>query len=297
MQLLIENNMESKLQQYKQVLFRTMKTFHNFCVEHDINYYGCSGTAIGAVRHQGCIPWDDDIDVLIPRKDYEKLLSLKDQFPALGYEIVNHTDNGYPLPFAKFCDANTTLWERKEYPFIEGVYIDLFPLDESPYDIELADSRVRRYKRLFRKYEYSLSSFSFADLWSALVKKDIRLTGHILLCWFRYRWFRKSYYKIFLEYDHEMQQIRGDRLIHYFCSYRVEKELFRKEWFKTYAEMPYEDFKIRIPGEYDSYLRQLFGDYMKLPPVEHRKSYHKHYFLDLEKRLCLSEVKEIIKKS
>lgn len=286
-----------ELEQYKQVLFRTMQAFHNFCIEHDINYYGCSGTAIGAVRHHGCIPWDDDIDVLMLRKDYDRLMSLKEELKGSGYEIVNHTDKCYPLPFAKFCDANTTLWERKEYPFIEGVYIDLFPLDESPYDCNLADQRVNRYKTLFRRYEYSLSEFSLRDFWKALNKRDYILCGHIVLCWLRYRWFRKSYYQEFLAFSKEMQQVKGDRLIHYFCSYRVERELFRKEWFETYAEMPYEDFKIRIPGEYDTYLRQLFGDYMQLPPVEHRKSYHKHYFLDLEKRISLSEVRDIISKS
>lgn len=276
---------DKTLKEYKNKLFTTMKAFIAFCEQNDIKYFACSGTAIGAVRHKGCIPWDDDIDVFLLRKDYTKLLSIRDKLEGTGYGIVHHTDKEFPLPFAKFCDMNTTLWERKEYPFVEGVFIDLFPLDEGTSDITITQKRVNLFQRTWRKYEYSLASFSLSDFAKALIKKDWILSAHIILCWGHYRWHKKAYYKAFVNLENEIKQMKGDRYIFYFCSYSVDRELFKKEWFEDYSISTYEDFQIHLPKDPHAYLTQLYGDYMKLPPVEQRRSYHEHYYLNLERRL------------
>ncbi|KXB74135.1 hypothetical protein HMPREF1860_02125 [Prevotella amnii] len=109
-------------------LLSLFKEFTLFCKKNNLTYYAAYGTAIGAVRHHGIIPWDDDVDVWMPRKDYEKLLKLKTTLLKTNYEIINIENKGYYLYFAKFCNRNTSIIEREGEPNI-GLYIDIFPLD------------------------------------------------------------------------------------------------------------------------------------------------------------------------
>ena len=114
--------------EFKQRLIKLFKEFIDVCNKNKLRYYAAYGTALGAVRHRGIIPWDDDIDVWMPREDYERFLSLRNQLTATPYEILDIQNKGYYLYFAKFCNKNTTLIEREGKPII-GLYIDIFPLD------------------------------------------------------------------------------------------------------------------------------------------------------------------------
>ena len=101
-----------------------------FCDMHDVRYYLVCGTALGAVRHDGFIPWDDDIDLGLPRPDYERFLSL---FRSEKYTVLDSRfDDRYPYAFAKVSDNATCLVENIAQPFPMGVYIDLFPIDGLP---------------------------------------------------------------------------------------------------------------------------------------------------------------------
>lgn len=122
--------MEEDKLKYKEILCNTMKSFINICKEHNLQYYACAGTCLGAIRHKGMIPWDDDIDVLMPRSDYDKFLALKQKLQGTGYEIVDSNNQFYNQWFAKFSDANTTIVEITDFPIVFGVYVDIFPLDE-----------------------------------------------------------------------------------------------------------------------------------------------------------------------
>jgi lipopolysaccharide cholinephosphotransferase len=117
-------------QQYKDLILDVFKAFIEICTEHNLRYFCCGGTAIGAIRHQGMIPWDDDIDVLMPRPDYERLIVLLMRMKMEKYEIINATlDGTYYLPFAKLCNKHTSLVEYADIPSVFGAYIDIFPLD------------------------------------------------------------------------------------------------------------------------------------------------------------------------
>ena len=114
--------MEEDKLKYKEILCKTMKSFINICKEHNLQYYACAGTCLGAIRHKGMIPWDDDIDVLMPRSDYDKFLALKQKLQGTGYEIVDSNNQFYNQWFAKFSDANTTIVEMTDFPIVFGVY-------------------------------------------------------------------------------------------------------------------------------------------------------------------------------
>ncbi len=134
------------MQELHEKLLEIMDVFHAFCKEQELTYYMLGGTMLGAYRHQGFIPWDDDIDIGMPRPDYEKLLALREQLPQ-NYRIRNHRfEAGIPYAFTHFEDVNTTYIEqrRSKDTYVGGVYLEIFPLDEAP---------ARRWQRVLKSYQ------------------------------------------------------------------------------------------------------------------------------------------------
>ena len=152
--------------QLKTALASTLKAFIDFCQQHALTYYAAYGTAIGAVRHHGLIPWDDDIDVFMPREDYNKLLSLRSTLNTTEYEIIDIENQGYYLYFAKWCQRNSTLIEKPGEPAL-GIYVDIFPLD---YFDEKYCKPLLKYNELYRYlwliYGHGSRRYSFSDIFS-----------------------------------------------------------------------------------------------------------------------------------
>jgi len=113
----------------KQHLVSTLSYTIEFLNQHGLSWWMAFGSCLGTIRHQGFIPWDDDIDIHMPREDYEKLLMQKDLFEGNGYSIVSIEDKGYYLPMAKIIDKSTTLVESRDFDFVMGVFVDIFPVD------------------------------------------------------------------------------------------------------------------------------------------------------------------------
>ena len=114
-------------------ILETLKAVDNVCREHNLRYYIWAGTMIGAVRHKGFIPWDDDLDIAMPRPDYDRLIEHAAEWLPKPYEMVCAENDGvYPLPFAKIQDADTTLIERMHLKYLGGIYLDVFPIDGVP---------------------------------------------------------------------------------------------------------------------------------------------------------------------
>ncbi len=285
---------------YRAILLRTMKDFIRFCDAENLNWYLAFGSAIGAERHKGMIPWDDDIDVYMPRPDYERFLAMAGKVNDLvsglegEYEILSTrtgTEN-YPVAIAKFSDKNTTIWEQAKYPAVFGVFVDVFPLDSVGSDLKQNALAKNLYIRKFKNYRRSLRHYRAYDVLKALFQcrfsKFAGMLKDILIMKPR----KKKFLEEFNAIDKSMIGSEGDMCMTMPSYSPTEKVCHPKSWYEGYRMLPFEDFEVRVPVNDDAVLRQIYGDYMQLPPKYERISTHGRYYMNLDRRMSIAEINE-----
>ena len=252
------------LDDLKRIELEILEVIDKFCNENDIEYFLDSGTLLGAVRHKGFIPWDDDIDLIMPRKDYNKFKKLfnaaNDRYKFLTYDLC---DDYYYL-FGKVVDTNTTLVEDIGRQRIAnfGVYVDIFPIDGLP------DNSFR--KKLLREKMWLLRAMWDDSLIKKPRKNDIvrkirfkvsHMVGWKRLC--------KAIDKTIRKIDYRDVKYSGNIIAASKKTRQVRSEVFR-----THTLLKFEGKEFRAPIGYKEYLKELYGDYMKLPPKEKQVSNH-----------------------
>lgn len=285
-------NENERLACFKSKLIETYKAFDDFCAKNNITYFAAFGTAIGAIRHKGIIPWDDDIDVFMDWDNYQRFLDLKPTLLGTGYDIISKKETGYPLTFAKFYNKNTTLLERIHMKNTYGVFIDVEPLGYVS-DIETAREFQKRYAAISKSYAYSCQRFSFT-------LQDFKyVITHLTRVFksFRKR-IKAQYYKEELDrMDAQMANTHsGKYLLTYTSKDSFEKSLYDPAWFEKSIRMPFEDTEISVPVGYHEYLTTNFGDYMVPPPEKYQKVKHSFYYMNLKEGLTMEEVRKRIKR-
>lgn len=273
--------------QFQEHILKVFKFTVDFLERHNLRYIACGGTVLGAVRHKNFIPWDDDIDIYLPRADYERLLDLKDEMRKEGFDVLSLRDKGYYLPFAKVSDMNTTLLEQAEFPFVMGIYVDLFALDNFSGTDEEITAIQRRSLKKFYNYQKSVNHSKTCDWWRDALKGHLGDAVEKLQIMLS-RPFRKLLLRRFLNYQRWYSSFDGDKTV---CVTQWAGRIFKREWFEDVIDYPFADTTVKIPRDYDGYLRCLYGDYMTLPPVEQRHSEHNHLILDFESRVEDVEMK------
>lgn len=255
-------------EEVQQKSLELLKDIHEFCEENGIFYVLCGGSLIGAVRHNGFIPWDDDIDIALPRPDYDRFI--KTYKSKNGYKLFSREvegGEGVFFAFARVCDVEKTYIDTSLNPWSKydtGVWIDVMPIEgaysdeakekkrwkkahyawkqsvwarKALIDIKTCDSPLEYLKNIFCKVFYK-NRYSFTDKLISICKEcdydkstyftDISITHYGMR-------------------EYNSKSIMSDRILHKF-----------------------EDAEYYIPIGYDQWLRHIYGDYMKLPPVEER---------------------------
>lgn len=270
---------------WNDILRRCMRKFIEICEEHNLRYFCVGGTVIGAVRHNGLIPWDDDIDVAMPRPDYDRFCQLCRTIDLDGFELADVQTPGYPCYFAKFCDANTSLIEIAEVPCLYGVYIDVFPIDGTSNDMDEAKQQMQTFKRWSNKLNAALTHLSLKEYLKLLFNPHEwgRMAIQTLCVLTGREWVRRL---IVRKLDRLVSKYPYDTAVNVanFGGAWGAKEISPKEWVEPSVQHEFEGMMVNIPGNYDAYLTRMYGNYMQLPPEEKRVSHHLHAFVDLYKR-------------
>ena len=275
--------------EYLEVLMKTYRTLMALCEKHKLTYFAAGGTMIGAIRHKGLIPWDDDIDVIMPREDYNKFLSLKDGLDGRDYYILDWKVKGYGLPFAKFCDGKSTLLPFKESTLAYGVYIDVFPLDYISGDNNTILKKCKKYRVLLHAYMSANNCVPYSILFNLFKEGKYTIAiGHFLGQTIL-KPFKPLLRKMIALY--ESRCFKGDKIVSTFGVYK-EREIYDKTMFQDKQRVPFEDTIIYVPSRYDEYLKQMYKNYMQWPPEKNRVSNHDLYYQNLKRRVSISEIIE-----
>ncbi|MBQ7274498.1 MAG: LicD family protein [Clostridiales bacterium] len=257
-------------------LFDMLKWFDAFCRQNELSYYAVGGTLLGAVRHNGFIPWDDDIDVAMPRDDYDKLITLMKgkTFGKYVLESYDSENDDYCYPYNKIYDISTTLIENYRKPLKRGIFLDVFPLDGAGNN-EL-DS-IKWCKHINRRYYFFLTRIAAVRKERSLYKNVAIVLSNIIPHVF------VNNFKLRIKLDSMCRRYnpRDSLYVGNLLGNWGTKEIIKSSIIGNPTEYDFEGAKIFGIEHFDEYLSHIYGDWRSLPPEEKRQSHHDYLFLDL----------------
>lgn len=273
---------QEKLQALQDKELTITKEVLRICRENNLKCWAAYGTLLGAVRHQGFIPWDDDVDLWMPREDYETFLRIAPKLLRSGYQVQTHADSQNDEVYtARVIDPTTRVrvCTGKE-PVESCVWVDLWAFDGVPdgklpmlmHKIRLLYLRMlvqmSVYRRLVHQYRKN-RPFHERAIMALCEHVDFSKLIHT----------KKA--KARVERAMQRYPVATSRRIFSFWSEEKFAGLMPKEWFAEETTLPFGDIQIPVPAAYDQVLRHFYGDYMQLPPEEDRDIQHKMEILDI----------------
>ena len=280
--------------EYDAILVRILRKIKEICDENGIKWFLAYGSCLGAVRHKGIIPWDDDVDICMSRPDFDRFVDICRHKNLEGFELcTSESTEGFYDHWARFVDKNTTLLWNIERPFVSGIYVDVFPLDGAAdgnilgnYKRYIFWSRVTNFARtnysckqfmdwlLHGKLQYFLLALGTTIFRNYCLKLGVRKKSTIVR---KYDYHESTFTTLYINV------------------YKHKKNIIKKSWIEDTIMVPFEDMLAPIPKGYDAYLTHLYGDYMTPPPDNQKDDRHIVKFIDLNERLTLEEIKNRLK--
>ena len=269
---------ELTLKELQKASLEILADVHDFCVQNNIKYAIDYGTLIGALRHKGFIPWDDDVDIVMPRLDYERFCK---SYQSDDYSLVYYgNDNSALAAFARVVDCKKTHYET-ERPWTNlesGVWIDIFPIDGVEEDARQYSKRYGKLKRMNKvAYKFRRQNHHIKDtdsIWSkfkTIIASLLGLGGKLPA------WIINRMVKEMSKVPYGSTPYLGQ------CSCLDDGPIqFPKEDFNDFVLLPFEQYKFYAMSGYDHHLRQLYGNYMQMPPEDERKP--KQYWIHFYKK-------------
>ena len=259
------------LRKLQELQLMIAKEVDGLCREHNINYVMTGGTLLGAIRHKGFIPWDDDLDIAMPRKDYERFLEVCKKELSDKYFLQNtETDPKYGFLYAKVQLKGTTFLERnaEKSGAASGIFIDIFPLEFLPKDKKLQKSLWRKLK-FYKTLLLCKSKYRFAGK-----KSLIKTAGYFCIKCYSLVVSKKAIIKKLNKIISQINVAETDTYTNLFGAYSLEKEIYSKKDIDNSKDICFEDTVFRGPEIPENFLENLYGDFMRLPPED--KRYNRH---------------------
>lgn len=250
-----------------------LKEFAALCNKLGLRYSIAYGSLIGAVRHHGFIPWDDDVDVWMPRPDFEKLVKYwqENEEHLMPYKLMN-TDNDpdYPHMITRIVDTRTWIDVVNEKDCGLGLFVDIYVHDGLGDNFDEATAYLWKSRR-----NSSLFFLSVRDHFHIGLTKGLK----IIIKYPAYLYAKLRGKRHFIQRAKQLCQALDYENSKYvacvcWCSYRPPRELLKKEWLEELIELDFEGFKVKAPKRYHEVLTHIYGDYMKLPPEKDRIAHH-----------------------
>ena len=250
-----------------------LKDFVKICEENNLKYFGFAGTAIGAIRHGGFIPWDDDIDMGILREDYEKLREIIQRDYADKYTFVDaHTYNDYANMNAHIVLNGTKFTEStaKNCKYPQGIFLDIFPFDHAPADEVTREKFVRKVWLASKFLIVKHTPFPVLPFKKGIKVKLCHAVTAVI--WFFLNLFcisHKFLYKKLLKFSTKYNK-EDTGYYYYSCSSSRQGTVYAKEDFYPFKKIKFEDVDLDFPQNIEKALGRVYGDFMQLPPEEKR---------------------------
>lgn len=262
------------MNEIQQKLLEIAKEYIKVCEKLNLRYFASGGTVLGAMRHGGFIPWDDDMDFQMPRKDYEIFVKEGQKYlPDYLFVQIHDTDKKYLMPFAKVRDSRTTAIDKyySNLKINQGLWIDIFPLDDLPLSIRKQkllnwfDNQFLRRRYMPHRYKMKGFKTKFANTMVRICLPSKTLA---------YKW--SKYIAVKYSFKNEgnfyWNNVDGRFIYH-----------MKKEWFDNFKLVKFEDIEIRVPFDVLEFLEDHYGDWKQLPPKENQVTNHEFSIVDLSK--------------
>ena len=271
---------EVNLKELQQVELDILKEFIRVCNELNVKYFLDSGTLLGCIRHGGFIPWDDDIDVSMPREDYEIFLKEGQKLLKNKYFLQTYkTDPEYTMGFAKIRNSETTFIESsvKNLKINHGVYIDIFPLD--------GYNDKNKIRNFLNKKAFVLYNLQINKKYDFKITHKNNIKGKLALILSNLLYGRKNVPSLLEKKEKIAKKYSINDTGKIYCFfYNATTDLkMDSSIFEEGITKKFENIDVIVPKKYDEYLKIMYGDYMTLPPKEKRIAHHYNEVIDLEK--------------